>query len=349
MSVKVLNKKQPRYFDLDSFNYKSYGYREMTEEELLTVNGGAEIENSIAAQANANVGDTVTRKDGTTWTITQGDINWAQQIMEQRSTTYGATGETGQPQYGNGGPSGNNDTTPKNPPPLINQDKKETTRKEEAFVEYVMKEDGAGGFGHGAILVHLGEKYYLFEINSIPEDLNLNDNLQVILDKMKKYDKENYFHKSTQPEYESKVLSKTKTKFPTWGSLETSNRSEDKYSGCIQRTFDSRKDVMKFLEQAGYDSGVKFDTTDEQTELVYKNAIENGSNFTDYILFGNNCGSYSLDSLVSPGTGIYHEQWETFGIVDFVPNNIGKILLKSNPSAKTEIIPLPALNRYRVF
>ena len=38
-------------------------YRELTLEEQYLVNGGKEIENSIAAQADASVGDTVTRDD----------------------------------------------------------------------------------------------------------------------------------------------------------------------------------------------------------------------------------------------------------------------------------------------
>ena len=52
--------------------------RELTDAEMILVNGGAEIENSLEAQAKAQVGDTVTRKDGSTYTLTKGDIVWAQ-------------------------------------------------------------------------------------------------------------------------------------------------------------------------------------------------------------------------------------------------------------------------------
>ncbi|MBQ8679847.1 MAG: hypothetical protein IJ530_08780 [Treponema sp.] len=41
--------------------------------------GGHEIENTVEAVANAEVGDTLTRDDGTQVTITQGDIDWAQE------------------------------------------------------------------------------------------------------------------------------------------------------------------------------------------------------------------------------------------------------------------------------
>ena len=56
--------------------------RELTEAELFLVNGGREVENSNAGVANAQVGDTVTRNDNTTVTITQGDIDWAQAHCE---------------------------------------------------------------------------------------------------------------------------------------------------------------------------------------------------------------------------------------------------------------------------
>ena len=52
--------------------------REMTDEEMLLVNGGCERrENSHEGVANANVGDTIERKDGTVVTLNQGDIDYA--------------------------------------------------------------------------------------------------------------------------------------------------------------------------------------------------------------------------------------------------------------------------------
>ncbi|MBQ8679841.1 MAG: hypothetical protein IJ530_08750 [Treponema sp.] len=51
--------------------------------------GGHEIENTVEAVANAEVGDTLTRDDGTQVTITQGDIDWAQEHCD----SYGKNGE----------------------------------------------------------------------------------------------------------------------------------------------------------------------------------------------------------------------------------------------------------------
>ena len=60
-------------FDLDNCDFPTC--RELTEEELLLVNGGKKIENSNAAVAEAQVGDSLTRNDGTTVTIsTTADI-----------------------------------------------------------------------------------------------------------------------------------------------------------------------------------------------------------------------------------------------------------------------------------
>ena len=51
--------------------------------------GGHEIENTVEAVANAEVGDTLTRDDGTQVTITEGDITWAQEHCD----SYGKSGE----------------------------------------------------------------------------------------------------------------------------------------------------------------------------------------------------------------------------------------------------------------
>ena len=64
--------------DFDSKTYNFSDCREITGEELYLINGGERVENSNEAVANAQVGDTVERKDGTEVTITQGDIDWAQ-------------------------------------------------------------------------------------------------------------------------------------------------------------------------------------------------------------------------------------------------------------------------------
>ena len=58
---------------IKAFDFSKLG-RELTEDELYIINGGAQIENSNEAVANAQVGDTLTRKDGTIVTINQGDI-----------------------------------------------------------------------------------------------------------------------------------------------------------------------------------------------------------------------------------------------------------------------------------
>ncbi len=62
-----------------NFDYDFTGLAvEVTGDALYQINGGAEVANSIEAQANAQVGDTVTNSRGETHTLTQGDITWAQ-------------------------------------------------------------------------------------------------------------------------------------------------------------------------------------------------------------------------------------------------------------------------------
>ena len=79
-----LNKKQKSYFDLEILDYSSFA-REMTEDELLFVNGGAEVENSNEGVANATPGDSITRNDGSSVTLTQADIDYAQNQLNNNS------------------------------------------------------------------------------------------------------------------------------------------------------------------------------------------------------------------------------------------------------------------------
>lgn len=76
------------------YDFSDYA-EEITGNALFKINGGAQIENSVEAQANARVGDTLTRNDGTTVTITQGDIDWAKkQVGDSETTTASSTPAT---------------------------------------------------------------------------------------------------------------------------------------------------------------------------------------------------------------------------------------------------------------
>ena len=88
--LKLFKKKEPAYIDLESYDYSAFA-RDMTEEELLTVNGGKWIGNSNEAVAEGEVGDTLQRDDGTIVTITEGDIKWAQEQISSPSTTSTTT------------------------------------------------------------------------------------------------------------------------------------------------------------------------------------------------------------------------------------------------------------------
>ena len=92
-----------RIFDFDTFDFSKLG-RELTEDELYIVNGGKQIENSDEAVANAQIGDTLTRKDGTVITINQGDIDYAKKQIA------GSTNSNGSPVSSNTGAASGNDT-----------------------------------------------------------------------------------------------------------------------------------------------------------------------------------------------------------------------------------------------
>ena len=90
------------YPNLDDYDLSDY--EELKGDILYKINGGAEIENSVEAQAQAHEGDTVKRSDGTTHTLTKGDITWAQNQVSNNgggSSGGSATGNIGDVGGGN--------------------------------------------------------------------------------------------------------------------------------------------------------------------------------------------------------------------------------------------------------
>ena len=75
-----------KYKDIGNYDFSDYA-EEITGDALFEINGGAHIENSIEAQANAQVGDTVTNSKDETHVLTEDDIIWAQNIMDSRKNS----------------------------------------------------------------------------------------------------------------------------------------------------------------------------------------------------------------------------------------------------------------------
>ena len=75
-----------KYKDIGVYDFSDYA-EEITGNALFKINGGAHIENSIEAQANAQVGDTVTNSKDETHVLTEDDIIWAQNIMDSRKNS----------------------------------------------------------------------------------------------------------------------------------------------------------------------------------------------------------------------------------------------------------------------
>ena len=75
-----------KYKDIGIYDFSDYA-EEITGDALFKINGGAQVENSIEAQANAQVGDTVTNSKDETHVLTENDIIWAQNIMDSRKNS----------------------------------------------------------------------------------------------------------------------------------------------------------------------------------------------------------------------------------------------------------------------
>ena len=101
-----------KYKDFGVYDFSDYA-EEITGDALFEINGGAEVENSHEGVAGANVGDTITRKDGTVVTLKQADIDYAQKLL----------GDTGNASGGNGNlESGGNSSTSNNNTCNLNAD-----------------------------------------------------------------------------------------------------------------------------------------------------------------------------------------------------------------------------------
>ncbi|MCQ2582689.1 MAG: hypothetical protein MJ160_02175 [Treponema sp.] len=103
-----------KYKDFVVYNFSDYA-EEITGDALFKINGGAEVENSHEGVANAQVGDTITRNDGTVVTLNQADIDYAQQQLgtygnqETNNTSPGSQNYSG----------GSNQTTSETKEPII--------------------------------------------------------------------------------------------------------------------------------------------------------------------------------------------------------------------------------------
>lgn len=88
-------------------NYNFSDYSEITGDALYTINGGAQVENTMEGVANAKPGDTIIRNDGSPYTLNQGDINWSnQQLGGSNTTTATTTNSSSTKNYTPTGPSG---------------------------------------------------------------------------------------------------------------------------------------------------------------------------------------------------------------------------------------------------
>ena len=95
-----------KYKDFGVYDFSDYA-EEITGDALFEINGGAEVENSHEGVAGANVGDTITRKDGTVVTLKQADIDYAQ---KQLGDTGNASGGNGNLESGGNSSTSNNNT-----------------------------------------------------------------------------------------------------------------------------------------------------------------------------------------------------------------------------------------------
>ena len=94
-----------KYKDIGVYDFSDYA-EEITGDALFEINGGAEVENSHEGVAGANVGDTITRKDGTVVTLKQADIDYAQKQLGDTGNASGGNAAGGSSGSGQGNTSG---------------------------------------------------------------------------------------------------------------------------------------------------------------------------------------------------------------------------------------------------
>ena len=73
------------YSEIEKYHFSDC--HEITGDELYRINGGKQVENSNEGVASAQPGDTIIRDDKTEFTLTQGNIDWAQAHTGNGNTT----------------------------------------------------------------------------------------------------------------------------------------------------------------------------------------------------------------------------------------------------------------------
>lgn len=103
-------KKNQTYKNLN-YDFSDYA-EEITGNALFEINGGAEVENSHEGVAGANVGDTITRKNGEVIVLKQADIDYAQQQLGDAGNASGSSksGNNNQGTSGTSSTSNNNNS-----------------------------------------------------------------------------------------------------------------------------------------------------------------------------------------------------------------------------------------------
>ena len=300
----ILKRKYPKFIDINTFDFSSYG-RELTREESYLVNGGQVMSQADQyAMAKAHECGDQAAMDA----IVAKYENKDKQEPEQTNSATGSSSGSDTPSQ----ETDSNTTIPMNfdtlPRPegtmspeeqammaMYDEMKKTSagrTMQYGTIAGYVLDKEGALGFGHAGWFVQTyNNKFVSFEVIGISEEKNGLD--------------ENISPGTTQPDYNGKdttVLSNSpvgKVTMPLAASLDFPTRA-----GCLARVYDSKEEMKESLYEMGFDEMVVFNTNSVQNAYIYDESVKLGKSFSGYELITNSCGIAGRDSLTVEGSGI---------------------------------------------
>ena len=326
----MLQRKKKPYPNLNSYDY-SWFAREMTEEELYTVNGGqvmSQADQYAMAQAHTQ-GDQETMD-----TIVSKYENKDEQNAGNNSPATGTSSSTSSNSDTSSQQSEENTAIPMNYDALPRPKTKGTMSPDEqammamydemiktgsgrnmqygTIAGYVVDKEGALGFGHAGWFVQTYDnKFVFFEITGISKKTNgLKDNIPAGTT-AKDYNEKATTVLSNSPVGKVTMPLATSLDFPT-------------QAGCLARVYDSKEEMMASLSDMQFDEMIVFNTNSVQNAYIYDASVEIGKSFYGYELLTNSCGIIGRDVLTTDGSGIN----SYFDIP--VPNMIDNVLSASN-------------------
>lgn len=328
----MLNRKLPKFIDINTFDFTSYG-RELTREESYLVNGGQVMSQADQyAMAKAHERGDQAAMDAIVAKYENKDKQEPEQANPATGSSSGSDTSFHQTDSDPVIPM-NFDTLPR-PEGTMSPDEQAMMAMYDEMKKtgagqnvqygtqagYVLNQEGAATFGHAGWFVQTyNNKFVFFEVIGIsPKANGLEEDIPPGTT-AKDYKRKDTTVLSNSPVGKGTMSAAASLDFPT-------------QAGCIARVYDSKEEMVESLNKMGFDEMVVFNTNSVQNAYIYDESVKFGKSFCGYEVLTNSCGIAGKSSLTVEGSGI-KSYFDTP-----VPNLIDDVLFVSNKNCWFEKI-----------